>query len=76
MILYDGNKKNIFKGVCEGKIIEKERGSDGFGYDPIFVPEGYDKTFAELDLKIKNEISHRGKSLKLFKEYLIVHKMA
>lgn len=70
MILYDGIKKNIFKGVCEGKITESVRGSDGFGYDPLFVPEAYDKTFAELDMETKNRISHRGKALEQLKEYL------
>lgn len=70
MILYDGITKHIFKGICEGSIIESERGSDGFGYDPLFKPEGYDKTFAELDMDTKNRISHRGKALAQLKEYL------
>ncbi|OSZ78389.1 non-canonical purine NTP pyrophosphatase, RdgB/HAM1 family [Chitinophagaceae bacterium IBVUCB1] len=53
----------FFEGICEGTIIEESRGQGGFGYDPIFVPNGYDKTFAELPPHIKNEISHRGKAV-------------
>lgn len=52
-----------FEGVCEGEIIEDQRGSKGFGYDPVFLPNGFDETFAELDASIKNEISHRGKAI-------------
>src|SRR5205085_7955222 len=77
MVLYDGIKKNIFKGVCEGNIIESERGDDGFGYDPLFVPaeqkNGNDKTFAELDMETKNKISHRGKALVEVKKYIKEH---
>lgn len=49
----------ITEGFCNGVIIKEARGSGGFGYDPVFVPDGYEKTFAELDSKIKNSISHR-----------------
>ena len=49
--------------VCEGRIIRMPRGTEGFGYDPVFVPVGYDKTFAELGDEIKNQISHRAKSV-------------
>ena len=73
MVLYDGIKKNIFRGICEGTIIEEERGTDGFGYDPLFVPEGFDKTFAELDIETKNIISHRGKALLKAKQYIKEH---
>ena len=52
----------ISEGICEGKIILEPRGENGFGYDPLFIPDGYDKTFAELDSKIKNSISHRTKA--------------
>lgn len=71
MVLTDGKTEKVFEGVCEGKIINEKRGDDGFGYDPLFVPEGYDKTFAELDLETKNRISHRGKALMLLKDYLL-----
>ncbi|MBS1773839.1 MAG: RdgB/HAM1 family non-canonical purine NTP pyrophosphatase [Bacteroidetes bacterium] len=50
----------FFEGICKGTIIETPRGNGGFGYDPIFIPDGYDKTFAELEPHIKNTISHRG----------------
>lgn len=53
----------VVRGVCEGQIIRKPRGGSGFGYDPIFVPVGYDKTFAELGDEIKNQISHRAEAL-------------
>ena len=53
----------VVRGVCEGRIIRTPRGTAGFGYDPIFVPMGYDKTFAELGDEIKNQISHRAKAL-------------
>lgn len=52
------------KGVCNGKIINEMKGTHGFGYDPVFVPTGYDRTFAQMPLKVKNCISHRGKALK------------
>lgn len=51
------------EGVCTGRIIEEERGRNGFGYDPLFVPEGQTETFAELPADIKNRISHRGKAV-------------
>ncbi len=70
MVLYDGTDKHVFEGVCEGKIITEMRGNDGFGYDPLFVPDGFTQTYAELDLGIKNQISHRGKALKQVKDYL------
>jgi len=70
MILYDGIKKNIFRGICEGTIAESERGNIGFGYDSLFIPEGFDQTFAELDIETKNKISHRVKVLKEVKKYL------
>ncbi|MGE5592911.1 MAG: RdgB/HAM1 family non-canonical purine NTP pyrophosphatase [Betaproteobacteria bacterium] len=52
------------EGACEGRIISAPRGFGGFGYDPVFVPDGYDKTFAELGSEVKNEISHRARALR------------
>ena len=57
------SESEIVRGVCEGHIIHMPRGETGFGYDPVFVPMGYDKTFAELGDNIKNQISHRAKAL-------------
>lgn len=57
-------KQNLFTGIINGKIIEEKIGTNGFGYDPIFVADGYDKTFAELSLKEKSTISHRGIAVK------------
>ena len=61
----------FFEGVCKGEILTEQKGAKGFGYDPVFRPEGYDETFAELDSKEKNKISHRGKALQKFKKFLI-----
>jgi len=66
----DTKKMRTVKGVCRGRIIPEMKGRYGFGYDPIFVPEGYNKTFAQMPLKIKNMISHRGKALKKAKACL------
>ena len=68
-LIWDG-KKYLFEGVCKGEIIEEKRGNAGFGYDPIFVPEGYDQTFAELGNDIKNSISHRAKAVELLCNFL------
>ena len=58
------------KGVCDGTIGREERGTGGFGYDPLFTPDGYEKTFAELSKEEKNRISHRAKALAMLKEKL------
>jgi XTP/dITP diphosphohydrolase len=60
----------VFDGVCEGKIIAAGSGEGGFGYDPLFVPAGFDQTFAELGDEIKNRLSHRAKALAKLKAYL------
>ncbi|MCD8202027.1 MAG: non-canonical purine NTP diphosphatase [Prevotella sp.] len=60
----------LFEGAVEGEIIYERKGSEGFGYDPIFQPDGYDKTFAELGNDIKNTISHRARAVKKLAEYL------
>ena len=59
-----------FEGIVNGEIIRERRGGEGFGYDPIFQPEGYDKTFAELGADIKNSISHRARATQKLAEYL------
>lgn len=66
---HDGEKVGIFKGRCDGSISLSQRGRDGFGYDPIFIPEGHDKTFAE-SIDLKNKISHRYISLLEFSRNL------
>jgi XTP/dITP diphosphohydrolase len=63
-------QEHIFEGEIKGKIIENMAGTNGFGYDPIFVPEGYDKTFAELSSEIKNTISHRARAMEKFLSYI------
>ena len=68
------NKKRIlFEGVVEGTITKEKQGAQGFGYDPIFIPVGYDQTFAQLPIHIKNKISHRGKALQKLIIYLTKH---
>jgi len=63
-------KQTLFTGIIKGKIIEEKKGTNGFGYDPIFVADGYDKTFAELTLEEKSIISHRGLAVKKLVEFL------
>ena len=69
LILPDG-KTEFFEGRVDGVITMEKRGEGGFGYDPIFIPDGYDKTFAELGENIKNKISHRAKAMAALCEYL------
>ena len=59
-----------FEGIVNGEIIRERRGGEGFGYDPIFQPEGYDKTFAELGVEVKNQISHRARATQKLAEFL------
>ena len=65
-----GEETQLFEGVVRGTIIEERRGEGGFGYDPIFVPEGYDLTFAQLGSEVKNSISHRAKAVTQLAHYL------
>jgi XTP/dITP diphosphohydrolase len=62
-------RTHLFEGVCEGKIILEPRGQNGFGYDPLFVPVGFDQTFAELGDAVKNKISHRARALEKLKGF-------
>ncbi|MDD2278125.1 MAG: non-canonical purine NTP diphosphatase [Bacteroidales bacterium] len=68
-LIINGKEKQ-FEGIIRGRIIDELRGEKGFGYDPVFVPEGYSKTFAELDLSIKNQISHRAIAIQKLVSYL------
>lgn len=70
-MIYPDGRKIVARGECEGHIIYKERGSYGFGYDPLFVPNGYDRTFAELTAEEKNQISHRAAALQKLKGMLV-----
>ena len=66
----DGHILNVSIGVCDGRIAGAPRGSGGFGYDPIFVPNGYDQTFGELHSFVKNKISHRSRALRQVADFL------
>ncbi|MDI6887517.1 MAG: XTP/dITP diphosphatase [Candidatus Thermoplasmatota archaeon] len=65
-----GNSKKIFTGICKGEISTCAKGHGGFGYDPIFIPNGKKKTFAEMSIKEKNRCSHRGKAVQKLGSYL------
>ena len=69
LIAPDGTER-VVEGHCPGRILSEQHGTGGFGYDPLFVPDGFDKTFAELSPRQKNEISHRGRALALAKQIL------
>lgn len=69
LIMPDG-QKHLFEGIVRGKLTHSVIGENGFGYDPIFIPDGYDTTFGILDSSIKNEISHRAKALKKLSEFI------
>jgi len=68
-LIYNG-EEHFFDGIVEGHLVSDKRGNGGFGYDPIFIPEGYDKTFAELGNEIKNGISHRARAVAKLAEFL------
>lgn len=70
-LLTDSGEKQKFVGECHGTLINELRGDGGFGYDPIFIPEGFDKTFAELASEEKNSISHRGKAMRKLIDFLL-----
>ena len=67
---YDGSELQLFEGKVEGTIQESPRGEDGFGYDPLFQPLGYETTFAEMGAKAKHAISHRGHAVAAFTQWL------
>jgi XTP/dITP diphosphohydrolase len=68
-LIIDG-KEYLFEGIVSGKIINEKRGREGFGYDPVFIPEGKKLTFAEMDLDEKNKISHRARAFEKLKDFL------
>jgi XTP/dITP diphosphohydrolase len=68
--LIQAGKEYLFEGIVRGEIIREERGSTGFGYDSLFVPQGYTQTFAQLGIDIKNTISHRAEAIHSFKQFL------
>lgn len=68
--LYLDGKQYFFEGAIEGKIIHERKGEKGFGYDPVFIPDGYDKTFAEMSAEEKNSISHRAIAVSKMAEFL------
>lgn len=68
--LYGNGYDEMFEGKVEGRIATEVKGGNGFGYDPLFIPEGYTETFGELSAEVKNSLSHRGNAMKLLKEFL------
>jgi len=70
----NGQILSTFEGNLDGKIIERPRGSHGFGYDPIFVPKGFDQTFGELPAEVKNRISHRAQAIRALADKLAARK--
>lgn len=66
----DGRIIEVFEGICRGSITESPAGEGGFGYDPVFIPEGFDRTFGELSPEIKRRVSHRSKAVAKFIRFL------
>lgn len=69
--LIEGGKEHFFEGIVNGSIIRERKGGAGFGYDPIFMPDGYSETFAEMGNDEKNKISHRARAVQKLCEYLL-----
>ena len=69
-LIDESGKEHLFEGICKGEILKEKIGYGGFGYDPIFRPDGFQETFAQLSLKIKNKISHRGLAVIKLVEFL------
>lgn len=70
-LIIDGKEK-CFEGIIEGKIIQERKGNEGFGYDPVFIPNGQELTFAEMEATLKNKISHRAIAMQKMADYLAV----
>jgi len=70
IVLVDNGIEKVFTGTIRGTIAAHSSGSEGFGYDPVFIPEGYTQTFAEIGIHIKNKISHRARAMEKLKNYL------
>lgn len=68
-LIMDG-RETVLEGICPGQIAPAKRGSNGWGYDPVFIPEGYDQTFAELGPEVKNRVSHRAKATEKLRQFL------
>ena len=68
-LIMDG-RETLFEGICEGRIVRERRGSQGFGYDPVFIPNGADKTFAEMSLEQKSLYSHRARAMEKLVAFL------
>ncbi len=62
--------EKVARGTCEGRLLDEERGTGGFGYDPLFVPDGYEQSFGELSSEVKNRLSHRAKALAIARAWL------
>jgi non-canonical purine NTP pyrophosphatase (RdgB/HAM1 family) len=69
-LVIPGGEERLTHGECKGRILEERRGAGGFGYDPVFLPDGFDRSMAELTLEEKNAISHRGKALRTMRQEL------
>lgn len=69
--IYDGKNLKIFKGSVWGKVVPKAKGKNGFGFDFVFVPDGHNKTWAQMPSSLKNKISHRAKALRKLKKFLV-----
>ena len=68
-LILDGHE-HLFEGIVEGRIAEQPAGVEGFGYDPLFIPDGFSKTFAEMTAEEKNQVSHRGRAVRRLAEFL------
>lgn len=70
-----GDSNHTFNGLCEGEILREPAGEGGFGYDPVFLPNGYQESFAQLTPEVKNRISHRGRAIQLLMQFLASQQM-